>query len=108
MTIDEMKKKRDALDKEIKQKEDEKLAAAEKCVSDKIRSISDEEKKTILSHMQHDRSSCSDTDPCNGLYSSSDGGYRCRKCMMIEIFNGEHGGLYDFEITAEIFPTKIK
>lgn len=46
--------------------------------------------------------SCSDEHPCNGFYSASDGGFRCRKCALIEILNGEYSGIYDFNVTVDI------
>ena len=37
-------------------------------IHSKINSITDDEIKTILKFTKHDRTSCSDDDPCNGFY----------------------------------------
>lgn len=51
-----------------------------------------ENKDFVLSLFNHSRTSCSDENVCNGMY---EGSYRCPKCALIEILNGEHG--YNYE-----------
>ena len=71
----------------------------------KINSISDDEIKTILKFTKHDRSSCSDDDPCNGIYYTDDGKrtYRCRKCALMEILE-EKSGFFDFYLDPVLIP----
>lgn len=107
-SLDELRSKRaeleaqqKKLDTEIKKmKEDEKRLREEQ-VHAKIEALTPEQKTALLSLIKHDRSSCSDADPCNG-YSYATDNYRCRKCMLMEILNGEHGGMFDFDITVDI------
>lgn len=54
----------------------------------------------ILPLIEHERSSCSDDNICNG-YGSADYGARCKKCHLLEILNGDYdaGDFYvDFDI----------
>lgn len=71
----------------------------------KINSITDDEIKTILKFIKHDRSSCSDDDPCNGIYYTDDGKrtYRCRKCALMEILE-EKSGFFDFYLDPVLIP----
>lgn len=103
--LEEMRKEIDAKIAEEKEKESQKrrnLAIA------KIDSFTEEQKQFLLSLIEHDRTSCSDTYIENGRYSRSDGGWRCRKCMLIEILNGEHGGDFDFTLIPEFHQTYIE
>lgn len=101
MTLQEMKVERDKLNKEIKELEEKELLGRQRVVSNKIASMTDEEKQFILGHMEHGRMSCSDENPCNGYYDDEHK-WRCIKCMLMEILNGEHGGRFDFKISADI------
>lgn len=83
------------------------LAAKQTEVAQRILEMSDEEKAYIIAHTEHSRTTCSDENPCNGLYSASDGGYRCPKCMLMEILNGEHGGKYDFQLHFDIYEVTV-
>lgn len=99
--LEQLKADRDKIDKQIKMEEDRISAEKRSAVVKKIEALTDEEKENILSHMSHSCTSCSDEYPCNG-YSEYDGTYRCSKCMMMEILNGEHGGRFDFELDVSI------
>jgi len=60
-----------------------------------------EQKDLILSLINHSRTSCSDSNICNG-YGSADYGARCTKCHLIEIFDKEWddgGWEVDFDVT---------
>ncbi|MBQ2856612.1 MAG: hypothetical protein IJE78_05680 [Bacteroidaceae bacterium] len=59
----------------------------------------------ILRFMDHDRTSCSDEDPCNGLYTNCDGdpSYRCTKCALMEILSDpERYKEYCIDVDAHI------
>lgn len=99
--LDNLRKQKDELEAQIKAAEEEEQRAREKEVLDKIEAMTPEKKAMILTHMKHDRTSCSDENPCNG-YSYYNNRYRCRKCMLMEILNEEHGGRFDFDIVVEI------
>ena len=99
--LEKLKADRDKIDKQIKMEEDRISAEKMSAVVKKIEALTAEEKENILSHMRHSCTSCSDEYPCNG-YSAYSGTYRCSKCMMMEILNGEHGGMFDFELDVSI------
>lgn len=106
--LDELRKQKEKLDKQqadlekqIEAIRKETIRERMQRVSSKLADMTDEKKKLILSLMEHDRTSCSDESPCNG-YSEYEDHFRCTKCMLMEIFNGEWGGQFDFKITAEI------
>lgn len=99
--LEELRKMRSSIDGQIKEEEERVLREKETAVLDKIHALSDEQIFTMLSFLQHSRSSCSDENPCNGL-SYSSGGWRCNKCMLMEILRGEHGGSYDFHLDVTI------
>lgn len=91
------------LDKEIEQAKVIELKRAQNAVSKKIEDMTDKEKKFILDHIDHNAPDCSDYNPCNGFnYSIGGPSWRCKKCMLMEIFNGEHDGMFDFELTVDI------
>ena len=100
-------------DRLIKQTEDLKkkyLNAKQTDVAQRILTMSKEEKEYIISHTEHSRSSCSDDNPCNGLYSSEHNGkpgFRCPKCMLMEILRGDYGGKYDFRLSFDIFEVEV-
>lgn len=60
----------------------------------------------LLKGLKHDRSSCSDENPCNG-YSTLTGSAGCRKCHFIEIMQDHEIGEHFFEVELEIGITKI-
>lgn len=99
--LEQLKADRDKIDQQIKMEEDRITAEKRSAVVNKIDALTDEEKENILSHMSHSCTSCSDEYPCNG-YSAYSRTYRCSKCMMMEILNGEHGGNFDFELDVSI------
>lgn len=100
--LEELRKQKQEIEAQIKDAEDEEQREREENVIKKIEAITLDKKEAILSIMEHDRTSCSDENPCNGWYSSYYDGYRCRKCMLMEILNGEHGGRFDFNISVDI------
>lgn len=99
--LEQLKDQRNKLDIEIQEEEERLRQERYNAVTEKLNSLSDEQKKFLLSQLSHDRTSCSDEHPVNGLYSSGNT-FRCRKCMLMEIFNGEHGGCYNFKFNVDI------
>ena len=96
-----MEEEKRKLDKEITEAEAKALADAQYVVEQKIENMTDEEKERILSNMKHECGSCIEGFTENG-YSYHRGYWKCRKCMMMEILDGQHGGEFDFEFTVEI------
>lgn len=89
--------------REIKEQE---LSEKKEQVAKKIQYMRDN-REVVLSLLKHDRTSCSDENPCNGLYSS-DNGPRCQKCFLIEILNGDYiDGEYDIDFSVNIFETNV-
>lgn len=99
--LDELKRQREEIEAQITKIEEDERRVRENKVIKKIENMTPEKKKILLSLVKHDRTSCSDEHPCNG-YSYMTNKYRCRKCMLMEILNGEHGGVFDFDISVEI------
>jgi hypothetical protein len=91
-----------ALDKEYAKAYEEELYTARAAVEKKIEEMTDEEKESILSKLEHTRSSCVEGFSQNG-YSHYREHWDCPKCMMMEILNGEHCGRFDFKISVDIF-----
>ena len=104
-TLQELREQQKVLAAQIKAAEAEELAKAQKVVEDKIDNLSDEQKQFILDNIKH-VGRCSDDYPDNG-YSYSQGTGRCPKCMLIEIFQGQHGGEFDFELDVHISRVKV-
>lgn len=94
------------LDEEIRKAEADARVKAESAVEDKLTGMSDVEKHWLLNNLTHDRSSCSDENPCNG-YSYANNRWYCRKCMLMQMFDGDHGGKFDFDIDVNIHRTSI-
>ena len=90
------------LEKEIAKAYEDELYKARSAVEQKIEDMSDEEKESILSKLEHAYDNCTNGVAQHG-YSSYRGRWDCPKCMMMEILNGEHGGRFDFKITVDIF-----
>lgn len=101
--LDEQQKQ---LEEEIQKAEAEARTKAESAVENKLMSMSATEKLWLLSHLMHDRSSCSDENPCNG-YSYANNRWYCRKCMLMQMLDGDHGGKFDFDIDVTINRTTI-
>ncbi len=100
-SIDELRKAKEAIEAELREAEEKEQQRKEDAVIAKIDALTEEQKEFILSLMDHERTSCSDSDPCNG-YSYTNERFRCRKCMLMEILNHGHGGCYDFKFTVDI------
>lgn len=101
---------RDRMIKEAEKLKVELLAAKQAEVEKKISNMSDEEKAYIIAHTEHTCSSCSDENPCNGYHEMSytrSAGFRCHKCMLMEILNGQHGGEYDFHLSFDIVKVTV-
>ena len=62
-------------------------------------------KDVILSLIEHERSSCSDENHCNG-YGSRDSGARCNKCHLIEILEGWYGNRFDVKLDVIMIDTE--
>ena len=104
--LEELRNMRASIDGQIKKEEERVLREKEGSVLDKIHSLSDEQISTMLSFLQHSRSSCSDENPCNGLsYIAEE--WRCEKCMLMEILRGSHGGRYDFRFDVDISKVSV-
>lgn len=102
MDLQKLKEERKKLDALIAEEEEKQLNIKRAAVENKIHNYSEEEKKFMLSLLRHSCSSCSDASPYNGYYN---GGYRCNKCMLMEILNGEHDGDFDFHF--DVFIEKV-
>lgn len=101
MDIKELIKQKEEIERQIVEEQERIRTEKEKRTLDKINSFTEESKNYLLSFIEHDRTSCSDENPCNG-YSYWKNNFRCRKCMLIEILNGDHSGDFDFKITVDI------
>lgn len=102
MTIKELREQKEELEKQIKEAEERELSQKQQIVLEKINNLSNEDREFILKFIEHDRTSCSD-DHVNNGYGSADYGARCRKCHLIEILNGKHGGEFDFSFDVNIW-----
>ena len=102
MDLQKLKEERKKLDALIAEEEEKQLNIKRTAVKNKIYSYSEEEKKFMLSLVRHSCSSCSDESPYNGYCN---GKYRCSKCMLMEILNGEHDGDFDFHF--DVFIEKV-
>ena len=101
---EDLRAQKKALEAKIAEAEKRELEAAQKKVEEKINSFSDEEKQFLLSLINHDRSSCDDDNIWNGWDGER---FRCSKCMLIEILNGQHGGEFDFSISVDIHRVSV-
>ena len=95
-----LKKQIELQENKIKEKEIEDRKQKAKIKLDKFR----ENKEIILNLIEHDRTSCSDENPCNG-YGSADYGARCKKCHLIEILNDDE--MDGFDVSVDFIITKI-
>lgn len=96
----EMDAQKKALDKQIAEAEERELKRKRDEVWEKIEDMSEEDKEYILSHMEHESKHCESMH--DGGWSYSRDRFDCKKCMLMEIFNSEHGGRFDFKLTVEI------
>ena len=105
LSEDELKK----LEKEIAEHKqllkENKLKEKQKEVEIHLKKLREQE-DVLLELIEHGRTSCSDTEVCNGWGSASYGA-RCNKCHLIEILNGEWGNRFDVKITVDIYDTEI-
>ena len=86
----------------LKDEEVNKLREKAKIKISKLR----EQKDLILSLIDHSRTSCSDSNICNG-YGSADYGARCTKCHLIEIFDKEWDD-GEWEVDFDVAITKVQ
>jgi hypothetical protein len=98
--LNELAKEIQNKQRELKEKENEKIRIKTTEFLDKLYNAD------ILSLIEHNRTSCSDTNVCNG-YGSADYGARCNKCHLIEIMNEHSYGVHNFEVSIEVNITKI-
>lgn len=112
MTLEEMKKAREKLDNQIKQEEEKEQTRREQTVIKKIDSMTEEQKEWLLSMIDHDRTSCSDEHPVNGLYYDSytevdhcTGRWRCLKCMFRRVCLSKSPLTYISDISVGIHRT---
>lgn len=104
LTLDEVKDLQKKLnDREAELKEIE-LQEKQKEVEKRINYIK-EHSDIILPLIQHDRSSCSDTNRCNG-YDSSYRGSRCKKCHLLDILDDYYDNRFDVEFEVVITDTE--
>ena len=96
----EMDAQKKELDKQIAEAEEKELTKKRNEVWNRIEEMSDEDKEFILNHMEHSSRACESMH--DGGWSYGRNRYDCPKCMLMEIFNGEHGGRFDFKLTVEI------
>ena len=110
-SLEELIRERKELDAQISKVKEIKIRENMVKVSEKLNSITDEQKDFLLSLIKHDRTSCDDSYVANGLSFGRDGDeegvpqwrWSCRKCMLIEVLNGEHGASYDFSIEPDFW-----
>ena len=111
LSLEELRKLQDKIEKEKEKIIQSKIEQYQKFVSRKLECLTDEDKKLILSLIDHYRTSCSDDNPCNGIILKDNTlnsyTYRCKKCALMEIFNNEWGGSFDFKLEPIIIDTSI-
>ncbi len=104
LTLDEIEEIQKVLDKRKTELKLEQINSKRKIAEQHIE-ILKQYKDIILPLIEHDRTSCSDEDPCNGYYFT-DGRARCNKCHLIEILNGYHGNGFDVRLEVVIINTE--
>jgi len=100
--LQELSKQVENQQKLLKEEELNKRRNIAKSKMEKLR----EQKDLILSLINHSRTSCSDTNICNG-YGSADYGARCTKCHLIEIFDKEWDD-GEWEVDFDVTITKVQ
>ena len=63
-------------------------------------------REAILDIFEHDTTSCSDDNVCNGVFQMHTGLCSCRKCALIEILDGKWGN--DYEVSFSINILKVE
>lgn len=96
-----LEEERKALGEQVKKLEQERLEQKKAETWDKLENMTDEEREYILGLVPHECASCSRGHSENG-WSYSRNRYSCRRCMLEEMFNGEHGGRFDFRLDVVI------
>ena len=105
MSEKELQELSEQLEKEHQIRKEEKTNKLKDKAKVKIEKLR-EQKELVLSLINHGRTSCSDSNVCNG-YGSADYGARCTKCHLIEIFDQEWlDG--DFEVDFNVRITKVQ
>lgn len=102
----ELAKQQADLDKQIRTMEEQELIALQNENWEKIEKMTDEEKEYILSLVEHERSSCTGHCSYNG-WSEERHRFYCKKCMLEEIFSGEHYGRFKFSLDVVIEEIKV-
>ena len=100
MSAQELQELSEQLEKQKQILKEEELNKRKNIAKSKMEKLR-EQKDLILSLINHSRTSCSDSNICNG-YGSADYGARCTKCHLIEIFDKEWddgGWEVDFDVT---------
>ena len=87
MSAQELQELSEQLEKQKQILKEEELNKRKNIAKSKMEKLR-EQKDLILSLINHSRTSCSDSNICNG-YGSADYGARCTKCHLIEIFDKE-------------------
>jgi len=82
MTDEELKALLRDVSGEVKRRREERLLEVKKTNAMKLKELA-KHKDVILSLLEHDRTSCSDDDPQNGL--EIDGPPRCAKCGLMDL-----------------------
>ena len=99
--LDDLQKEIDKQKQTIKDEEIRKRKEISKKKLDKLR----EHKDFLLEIIDHDRTSCSDDNVCNG-YGSASYGARCSKCRLIEVLNDDWDD--EWEVDINVIITKIE
>lgn len=105
MSAQELQELSKQVEKQQKLLKEEELQKRKDIVKAKMKKLR-EQKDLILSLIDHSRTSCSNSNVCNG-YGSADYGARCTKCHLIEIFDQEWSD-GEFEVDFNVTITKIQ
>ena len=105
MSAQELQELSEQLEKQKQILKEEELNKRKNIAKSKMEKLR-EQKDLILSLINHSRTSCSDSNICNG-YGSADYGARCTKCHLIEIFNKEWDDGW-WEVDFDVTITKVQ
>lgn len=97
----DLAKQQAELDELIKKREEEELIRLQNQNWEYIDGLSDEQKTFILSLVEHSYDSCHAQYSENG-WSESRKRFYCKRCMLEEIFSGEHYGRFKFTLDVDI------
>lgn len=96
MTIEEINKERAKLQEKLKKLnvEEEKIKEVERQdkrkQTQKLVNLMRGHKDLFLAMFpEHSRTSCSDENVCNGFYGCTSTQYRCKRCAILEILDGD-------------------